>query len=532
MRFFFIIIFLFYYSCSFKKNPLKNQKSTGHSELYSEPEKPTNKISDNEIKIVIATTSELNGSGEALQFKFRDSHHQSEQAVSIGGKETIKKYQQILRDTFSNVIFVEPGNILNVQDDSSTQDLYSELNYDAITFGISDFRISLPSTKTGTIENLKDFAEKSNSNVIVTNLIDLKTSKKVEWKGVKNQIIKEFNGVKVGILGILPDELTTVTPPSNRVGLFVEDMLEASMAGARALRLNGADLVVVLTNQTINCGEELAQERTLPLKKVNFEPRKNNVCDLSSPLGQYLMRLPPNLIDVVITGNNNEKVANYVNNILVMGAHNKGLSMSYSEFIYKKDSKAFDLDSTIVHQPIFLCQDFFKDTNDCYHEDATVNHVERVPAKFLGQPIIPEEKSDKITNQSKFEIDYNFFLKNFNADFILKPKNINSSQFVILDFRGDELIRFLESDYNEGCHSDWFGITFKEIDHTLYITAKNESLKQDRSYRVLTDLETLSNKSILSSKISSLNNSEMNHLSWKTYSLTDSIKIRLSSANR
>src|SRR5690606_34591581 len=118
-----------------------------------------------------------------------------------------------------------------------------------------------------------------------------------------------------------------------RVGLFVENMIQNTLRQARLLRSLNADIIVVLTHLGMPCGHEQAQEKRLHLEKVNFRPREQGVCDLSSPLGSYLERLPPGLVDVVVGGRHHEKMANFVKDVLVLSGPEKGKGMIYAEFL-------------------------------------------------------------------------------------------------------------------------------------------------------------------------------------------------------
>src|SRR5690606_1481839 len=105
----------------------------------------------------------------------------------------------------------------------------------------------------------KQFARSSSTPLVLSNLIELKTARQVEWKGAVPYVMKDLGDVKVGIIGLLPDDIATLTPVDNRVGLFVEGMLQSTLRQARLLRSLGADIIVVLTHQGIPCGHNQAQ---------------------------------------------------------------------------------------------------------------------------------------------------------------------------------------------------------------------------------------------------------------------------------
>jgi len=525
----FLILLLFLnLGCSFKKNPLSNQKLQGHLELYSEPDSPK-KIDNSKIKrVIIAGTSGIEGHFSPHIIPFND-HSKENQEIAIGGFDAQLAYLKILREEYENVLLFDAGNIFSSQHDFPTiLQNYRDLNYDGITFGVHDFNIQLPKPKLTTPEQMKAFAAQTKTPILLSNIFDLKTAKKIDWKGVQPHLIKEINGVKIGILGILPNEVSKLSPFNNRVGLFIEDMLKSTLAEARLLRSMGAQAIIVIINQSIGCGQTLATEAKLAIKKVNFEPKKNNVCNLSSPLGQFLLRLPPRLIDVVITGRTEEKVANYVNGTLVLGAYGQGKSMIYSELFFDSTTNSFLTDQTIVHQPVYFCREFFKETNDCFAEDASIDHNKRIPASFLGKKI----ELDKIQPSKKssfIHINFDKGLEDLHSDIIYKPKEMNQSQIVVVNISGDELIHILEEDVNNGNQQKWYPIQFSSKDDQLEIKFNHEVISAENNYKVATDLETILNNSKLHQLMLETNNEETNHLSWNSFGLEDTISTHLSS---
>jgi hypothetical protein len=159
------------------------------------------------------------------------------------------------------------------------------------------------------------------------------------------------------------------------------------MRHARLLRSLGADLVIVMTHQSIDCSSHLVVHRDLPREKVNFDPYDQEACLLDNKLGDFLKRLPPELVDVVVGGRSGDKMANIVNGILVLGGFSQGRGLNFSEFVINTKTHKLNHSKTVVHQPVLFCHDFFKETNDCFPDDKSIDHKERVKALFLGKEI-------------------------------------------------------------------------------------------------------------------------------------------------
>lgn len=533
MKYFILSLFLFSAACSYKKNDLANQTQNGHEELYSEPDEPETSEEKGFKKIVIASTNDIGGSLGTQAIKIKDNHNKDRLHIEIGGVDFYSSYLKILRETYKSVVLVDSGDFLpaDSEDFKLVQDFYSQLNYNAISPGLTD----LSSRSSGGMNPVKKFAESSPVSVLASNLYELKTARGIEWKGISQYEMTEVNGIKVGIIGILPDDISTLTPVDNRVGLYVENMLQSTLHQARRLRSLGAQIIVVTTHQGLDCGDSIAETSKLPITKVNFEPSKEDICNLTGPLGSYLQRLPAQLVDVVIGGRTHKKVANLINGIVVLSGFDSGKSFSYVELALDEKTGKINPEKTIIHQPVMICREFFKETNDCYTEDPSINHKERVPAKFLGIPV--ERNEEMRTKFRKFYDDVSVgmrksvedLLKSHSADIIYSPASRDSTHLVILKLSGAEFSRWLEISYNQEETHLWKPSPFTRQDDHLVLSVNGENIISAKEYRILTNVESLQSRAELWKYISSGNLISLAEDSWKGSSGSDEISVTAAS---
>ncbi len=518
-------------ACSFKKSQLENQTLKGHEELYSEPEEQKLQgLDEFEKRIVIASTNDLHGNLKPSPYQFKDDHNKTELEISIGGEKVINSYFNILRDHFKNVVLVDSGDIFSDADKiSSVEHFYEKANYDAVTVGLRDFNLKVPSKLGSNTKLFQDYAKSSSVPLLLSNLYELKTARTVEWEGSKPYIIKEFDGVKIGIIGLIPDDIVAQTPVHNRVGLFVENMLQSTLRHARLLRSLGADMIVVLTHQGIDCSSELSEKTGLPASKVNFEPQKSDVCNLKSGLGVYLERLPHNLVDVVIGGRNHQKMANYVNGTLVMGGFADGKSFNYSEFVINTKTKKLVPEKTVVHQPVMFCHEFFKESGDCFYEDKTVDHKARIPAKFLGKQI----ETEKLAQAQSIKPNYTHSLKEISkrliqhkSDLSYAPETSGETQLFVMNIKGKDLVRVLEEEYNHGRKDHWQPSPFLMKEGELTVSIAGLDLDVNKTYRVLTDLESVQKHKSLVKQVVSYDSEAIMSSSWAAPE-EDSVSVQL-----
>lgn len=510
---FFLSILILLSSCSYKKN---NQTLKGHEELYSEPELPKlSELSNDEKRIVIASTNDLHGNFEAIEHKFSDNHNNKDQSIQIGGENVMSTYFGILRDVYKNVLLVDSGDIFSSASNwKEVEKFYSDNKYDAVTVGLRDFNVKVPSLIGNNTKLFQEFSKSSEVPLLLSNLYELKTARVVEWKGTKSHLIKEVGGVKVGLIGIIPDDIVQETPVQNRVGLFVENMLQSTLRHARLLRSLGADMIVVMTHQGIDCSTGLSEVSKLPEAKVNFEPKRENICDLKNPLGEYLERLPRGLVDIVIGGRNSKKTANFVNDVLVVSSFPDGRSFSYNEFVINTKTKKLNREKTVVHQPVFFCNEFFKETDDCYFEDPSIDHKKRIPATFLGQPIFPEKTASRTEKELLKPNEVARSLVTFEADISYAPVSSGETQLFIMKIKGHELLKILEEEYNHGRQENWQPSPFLLKNNELTVSISGQEIDLNKTYRVLSDLESVQRHKVLVKKVTSYDSEALMNHSW------------------
>lgn len=486
-------------ACSNKKT---NQVQKGHEELYSEPEKVrTESLDADERRLIIAATNDLEGQLSPQLISFTDKHLKGEQVIQLGGEAVMAQYFKILRETYQNVLLVDSGDILTEGNSVEVKAFYENNSYDAVTFGIRDFNLRTSQKDGSTINKFKSFAKSSKVPVILSNLFELKTARTVEWDGSLPHALKDIDGVKVGIIGLIPNDVTELTPVQNRVGLFVENMLQSTLKNARLLRSLGAQVIVVLSHQALDCHSKIAEETKLPPMKVNFDPLKPDSCNLSSPLGQFLSRLPPGLVDVVVGGRSHQKMANLINGTIVMGGYSHGKSFSYAEVVVNLKSGKVNLKKTLIHQPVFFCHEFFSETHDCFYEDESVNHKKRSPAFFLGKKIDPVLTTEVSPATELSEENLIAKMKEQKGHLLFTLAPHSETQLVELTMSGAELSKILEEDFNCGRKGQWLPAPFSVEKNELQLTVNGKVISPEETYRIMTDLDSLQTHPLLKNKM-------------------------------
>ena len=126
----------------------------------------------------------------------------------------------------------------------------NEMNYDATVVGNHDFDYGL--------DNLHHLVDTANFPVLGGNIIENSTGKVMS--GVKPYIMKEVNGVKVGVIGVAEDKTATDTNAENTVGLHFENSTNTINKYKKELEKQGAQMIVVLSHNGPEVDARMAQQ--------------------------------------------------------------------------------------------------------------------------------------------------------------------------------------------------------------------------------------------------------------------------------
>jgi len=244
-------------------------------------------------------------------------------------------------------------------------------------------------------------------------------------------------------------------------------------------------------------------------------------------------------VDVIVGGRHHEKMANIVKGMVIQSGFENGQSLSFSEFFF--DGKGNLLpEKTVVHQPVLICHDFFKETKDCYWEDPSVDHTKRVAARFLGQEVKPDDKMRE--KFKKFFValqatpvknhETQHLLKAFSTDIVLTPSKNTHSQLVTIEINGGALEKILEEKFNAGETSGWAPTSFVIQEKKLKLEIAGRPLERDRNYKILSDLETLQSDFELKPYINHSLTRTHTTLSWNELDFTDEVNSSMASTQR
>ena len=140
------------------------------------------------------------------------------------------------------------------------------------------------------------------------NLRERATGRPPPWKNLfPSRIFRVPGGPVVGVFGVSAEDTPSLTMPGNVQGLLFTPEAEAAVVEARALRAQGAELVVGLVHGGGRCTD---------LR----DPEDLSSCDRESDLFRLARALPPGLVDALLGGHTHAFVNHRVNGVALVQA--------------------------------------------------------------------------------------------------------------------------------------------------------------------------------------------------------------------
>ncbi len=384
------------HSCTTVERMSKNETPDGHYRLYSYPtthlpiESQQNLKNDQWKKISILSLHDWQNSKDANEYPLNNKT-----SLKVGGSKAIKAYLKTFQNIYnSSTLFVSAGSFSNLHASLTLRKQLEntlELEPQVIGLGLNEWQHT-NKTKKDYVTFLKDqmlIKDKKNKNsIMLSNLISLKTGEEIQDYPFSSFKIINLDGIKIGVISLFSPKITLSIPDENIIGLHFQSLNRKILTHSLNLKKMGADVIIMMIEEGIDCHTKKGEKADLPDLKMNFYPPDSSYC-IRTPqsLTETLDQIPADVVDLVISSGPGGKVANFINNIPVVQLPPGAALLSWVDLYFNKNLKKIDSDKTIINQPIALCHQFLKRSEDCYWKEIKSSD-ELIPAQFLGVPIV------------------------------------------------------------------------------------------------------------------------------------------------
>lgn len=225
----FILIFIFFSaSFAFNKEPNVLNKTSNVSE---------------KLELSVFHTNDIHGGIEVSKAFYIDP----EFPPSTGNLASIQTILKRFKDLFNTdtYILLDAGDffqgapISNLSKGEAVIDIFNKIGYKAVTVGNHDFDMGF--------DNLKNLASLSNCPLLCCNIIDEQTNEIP--KAFKPYIILEINSIKIGIIGVITDDMPRLSTKKNIENLKFIDSAESVKKYIDILKTSeNCDIIIVLSH--------------------------------------------------------------------------------------------------------------------------------------------------------------------------------------------------------------------------------------------------------------------------------------------
>ena len=318
-----------------------------------------------------------------------------------GGLVGISGYVSALRQKRSEdggaVLLIDAGDMWqgtlesNLGEGAAMVDAYNAMRYTAAAVGNHEFDFG-PAGPAAIPEQPGDdprgalkqrFAE-AQFAILAANIIDNQTGKPVAWDNVRPSLLVDVQDVKIGIIGVLTANGLRTTIAANTVGLHLAPVTETIEKEARALRLAGADIIIVTAHAGSSCTEFT-------------DPRDLSSCNLDGEIMRVAKALPKGLVDHIIAGHVHQGIAHIVNDIAITSSYSSTRTFSRVDFTVDRGTGAVRARHVFPPQPACLRVNY--PGGECASTADPSADVR--DADYEGMPVVPDAVVLTIAEQAE-----------------------------------------------------------------------------------------------------------------------------------
>ena len=207
------------------------------------------------LTLSIFHTNDIHGGVEISKANYIDPEFPPLTGNSASIQTILKRFKTLFNsDTY---ILLDAGDffqgapVSNLSKGEAVIDVFNKMGYRAITPGNHDFDMGF--------DNLKKLAQKCNAPMIVCNMIDEQTNEIPEL--FKPYIILQINSVKIGIIGVITDDMPRLSTKKNIAGLkFINSKKAVKKNVDILLSHEKCDVIIILSHLGFEEDKILAQQ--------------------------------------------------------------------------------------------------------------------------------------------------------------------------------------------------------------------------------------------------------------------------------
>jgi 5'-nucleotidase len=176
--------------------------------------------------------------------------------------------------------------------------------------------------------------------ILSANLVVRGSDQSPPWDKLQRSVILSIAGVRVGFVGLITHETPSIVLSAWFAGLDVLPLAPALLTEARALREQGAQIVIAVAHAGGDC-------------KDFSDPKQLASCTPDSEIFELARALPKGTVDAIFAGHTHAGVAQIVNGVPIVEAYSR--ARAFSRIDVRWDPSAGRVLETRLFPPQALC---------------------------------------------------------------------------------------------------------------------------------------------------------------------------------
>jgi len=334
--------------------------------------------------IVILGTNDIHGALAPMDLKTREADGVKPVDYQAGGAVYLASYIHKLKNEFGNrILWLDAGDEFQGTIESNTDlgapmvTLFNSLGLDAAAVGNHEFDFGL--------DPLEDRMREAHYSYLAANIESKKSGELYPFPNTLPSKLFLRGGVRVGVIGLSTLDTPTTTRAENVKTLTFASLKEATLREAKALRAQGAQILLITGHVGIGCQPGRVSSGHV-FRKLSDDQGE---CDVNDEMTKLLYALPLRTVDAVVSGHSHKVVHHWVNGIPVIQAGASGRYLNLIYLTYDDKTHRVLSERTRIEGPVPICPKVFDNQGDC-------NGDRPPPKKGRGDLVIPEFHGEKI----------------------------------------------------------------------------------------------------------------------------------------
>lgn len=303
----------------------------------------------------------------------------------------VTNLREVRKADGGGVILVDAGDMFqgtlesNLAEGADIVRAYNAIGYTAAAVGNHEFDYGPegPAATPATADDdargaLKARAKEAKFPIMTANILDKESSARIKWPNMPASTLVEVANVKVGIIGASTEATPFTTMSANFVGLVMASPAQSITDEARALRAQGAAVIVVTAHLGSKCSDL-------------DHPNDITSCDTNEELFRVIRDLPKGMVDVFVAGHTHAAIAHRISDIAVIESYSSGRAFGRVDLRIAADGHVA---GAKVYKPQLLCSG----ENPADGNPMSVDQCK--PSHYEGKPVTVDRTVQTIADEA------------------------------------------------------------------------------------------------------------------------------------